>query len=57
MLLGEATDIAGARYCLRVLASMAALRAADSAEISGEAAREAASLHLRRRRCAASPPI
>jgi adenylate cyclase len=40
MLLGEATDIASTRHFLRVLASMAALRATDGAETSGEAVRE-----------------
>jgi adenylate cyclase len=41
--LGDPADISGARQCLRMLASMAALRATDNAETSDEAVREAAS--------------
>jgi len=42
MCLGDPADITGARHCLRVLASIAALRGTDGPETSGEALREAA---------------
>jgi adenylate cyclase len=41
MCLGDPADIAGARHCLRILASMAALRAPADVETVGEAVREA----------------
>jgi class 3 adenylate cyclase len=41
MCISDPADIRGARQCLRMLVSMAALRATDGAEISGEAVLEA----------------
>jgi hypothetical protein len=57
MCLADPSDITGARQCLRMLASMAALRATEGAEISGEAVQGVTPTKAEAEPVRNSPPI